>query len=134
MIKVVGLRVKTYSYLIGNGNEDKKEKRLKKVFQKRAIKFENYKNYLKTTELGNKIKYQQKNKINTYSFKNNYEEVIKNNKSKLKTKQRFKSERNNVFTEEINKDALSSYDDIRIQSIDSIETYPIQHITKRYKK
>ena len=58
MIKVVGLRVKTYSCLIGNGNEDKKEKRLKKVFQKRAIKFENYKNYLKTTELGNKIKYQ----------------------------------------------------------------------------
>ena len=37
--------------------------------------------------------------------------------------QRFKSERHNVFTEEINKIALSSNDDKRMQSIDSIETY-----------
>ena len=41
----------------------------------------------------------------------------------LKTQQRFKSERHNVFTEEINKIALSSNDDKRMQSIDSIETY-----------
>ena len=41
----------------------------------------------------------------------------------LKTQQRFKSERHNVFTEKINKIALSSNDDKRIQSIDSIETY-----------
>ena len=40
-----------------------------------------------------------------------------------KTQQRFKSERHNVFTEEINKIALSSNDDKRMQSIDSIETY-----------
>ena len=37
--------------------------------------------------------------------------------------QRSKSEKHNVFTEEINKIALSSNDDRRIQSIDSIETY-----------
>ena len=37
--------------------------------------------------------------------------------------QRFKIERHNVFTEEINKIALSSNDDKRMQSIDSIETY-----------
>ena len=37
--------------------------------------------------------------------------------------QRFKSERHNVFTEEINKIALSSNDDKRMQSIDLIETY-----------
>ena len=41
----------------------------------------------------------------------------------LKTKQRFKSERHNVFTEEIDKIALSSNDAKRMQSIDSIETY-----------
>ena len=36
---------------------------------------------------------------------------------------RFQSGRHNVFTEEINKVALSSSDDKRMQSIDSIETY-----------
>ena len=42
----------------------------------------------------------------------------------LKTQQRFKSERRNVFTEKkINKIALSSGNDKRMQSIDSIETY-----------
>ena len=35
----------------------------------------------------------------------------------------FKSEKHNVFTEEINKIALSSNDDKRMQSIDSLETY-----------
>ena len=35
----------------------------------------------------------------------------------------FKSERHNVFTEEINKIALSSNDYKRMQSIDSIEAY-----------
>ena len=48
---------------------------------------------------------------------------IRNNKSILKTQQRLKSRRHNVFTEEIDKIALSSNDDKRIQSIDSIETY-----------
>ena len=41
----------------------------------------------------------------------------------LKTKRRFKSEKYNDFTKEINKIALSSNDDKRVQSIDSIETY-----------
>ena len=36
--------------------------------------------------------------------------------------QRFKGERHNVFTEEINKIALSSDGDKRMQSIDLIET------------
>ena len=49
--------------------------------------------------------------------------LIRNNKSILKTQQRLKSRRHNVFTEEIDKIALSSNDDKRIQSIDSIETY-----------
>ena len=41
----------------------------------------------------------------------------------LKTQQRFKSERHSVFTKEINKIDLSSNDDKRTQSIDSIEGY-----------
>ena len=35
----------------------------------------------------------------------------------------LKSNKHNVFTEEIKKSALSSNDDKKIQSIDSIETY-----------
>ena len=45
------------------------------------------------------------------------------NKAILKTQQRFKSERHNVFTEVINKIALSTNDDKRILAIDSMETY-----------
>ena len=41
----------------------------------------------------------------------------------LKTQQRFKIERHNVFIKEIHKIALRSNDDKRIQSIDSVETY-----------
>ena len=51
-----------------------------------------------------------------------HKEIVKKNKPILKTQQRFKSEKRNVFTEEINKIALSSNDDKIIQSIDSIET------------
>ena len=41
----------------------------------------------------------------------------------LKTQQRFKSEKHNVFTEEISKIALSSNYYKRIQSTDLIEMY-----------
>ena len=41
----------------------------------------------------------------------------------LKTQQRFKIERHNLFTEEIITIALSSTDDSRMQSIGLIETY-----------
>ena len=41
----------------------------------------------------------------------------------LKSQLRFRSKKHNVFTEEVNKTALSTNDDKRIQSIDSIETY-----------
>ena len=55
--------------------------------------------------------------------KKNHKEFIKNNEIILKTQQRFKSEKHNIFTEEINTIALSSNDDKRMQSIDSIETH-----------
>ena len=60
----------------------------------------------------------QKTQIDINSIKG----FIKNNKSIVKIQQRFKSERHNVFTEEINKIALSSNDDKIMQSIDSIQT------------
>ena len=41
----------------------------------------------------------------------------------MQLQQRFKSDRYNVFTEEINKIALSWNDDKRMQSIGSIEVY-----------
>ena len=52
----------------------------------------------------------------------NQKELIKNNKLILKSEQRFRTEKHNMFTEEINKIALSSNEDKRIQSIDSVET------------
>ena len=93
---------------------------------KRKLKFENYKSRLEATQLENKINYLEKKEINIDSFfcyKRKHKEFIRNNKLILKTQQRFKSERHNVFTEESNKIALSSNDDERMQSIDSIETY-----------
>ena len=60
----------------------------KKCVIKGKLKFENYKNCLKATQLGYKT------------------DFPKNNKLILQTQQRFKSERYNVFTEEINKIAF----------------------------
>ena len=60
MTKFVGLREKTYSYLIDEGSEDKKAKGTKKHVIKRKLKFENYKNCLKATQLENKVNYLEK--------------------------------------------------------------------------
>ena len=53
----------------------------------------------------------------------NDKEIIKNNRLILKAQQRFISEMRSIFTDETNKIVLSSNDDRRMQSIDSIETY-----------
>ena len=105
--KFVGLRAKTYNYLIDDGNEDKKAKGTKKCVIKRKLKFKFYKNCLEATKLDSKIKYLEKNKINIDSLKRNHKKFTRNNKSILKTQQRFKSERHNIFTEEFNIIALS---------------------------
>ena len=47
-----------------------------------------------------------------------------NDKVILKLQQRFKSDHHNVYKEEINKIALSSNDDKRLQTSDRIKTYP----------
>ena len=46
MAKLVGLRAKTYSYLIDGCREDKKAKGTKKCVIKRKRKLENYRNCL----------------------------------------------------------------------------------------
>ena len=122
MTKFVGLRAKTYSYLIDDGNEDKNRKGTKKCVIKRKLKFKIYKNCLEATQLENKINHLKKTKIDTQSLKIDLKEFIRNNKLVLKTQQRLKSERHNVFTEEINNIVVFSNDDKRMQTIDSIET------------
>ena len=64
MTKFIGLRAKTYSYLIDDSSEDKKAKYTKKCVIKRELKFENYKSCLEATQLDNEINYLEKNEIN----------------------------------------------------------------------
>ena len=54
----------------------------------------------------------------------NYKDCQSNNKIILKSQQRFKSDSHKVYTEQINKTALSSNDDKRLQTFDKITTYP----------
>ena len=81
---------------------------------KKKLAFENYKSCLEMTQLENKIHQFDMDNLRVF---------IRNNESIIKTQQRFKSEWYNVFTEEINKIALSSNVGKIMQSIDSIETY-----------
>ena len=103
MTKFCGLRVKTYSFVIDEyANDDyeknnivnKKAKRTKKCVIKREILFNNYIDSL---------------------FKN---EVL------LRSQHRFRSDHHKVYTEEVNKIALSSNNDKRIQTFDRVTTYP----------
>ena len=97
----VTLRPKTYSYLTDDSTEDKKAKGTKKCVIKRMIKFNDYKNCL--------LK----------------DEVI------LKSQRRFISKKHNVYTENINKIALSNNDDKRIVSSDKITSYPYGYKCKK---
>ena len=90
----VALRPKTYSYLTDDCREDKKAKGTKKCVIKRMIKFDDYKKCL----------------LN--------DEVV------LKSQQRCKSKGHDVYTENINKIALSSNDDKRLIASDKITSYP----------
>ena len=47
-----------------------------------------------------------------------------NNKTILKSQIRFKSDYHDVYTEELDKIALSSDDDKRLQTFDRVTTYP----------
>ena len=52
----------------------------------------------------------------------NYKDCLFDGRIVLKSQQRFKSDHHNVYTEEINKIALSSNDDKRLQTSDRIKT------------
>ena len=93
MIEFVGLRAKKYAQLMGDDSEHKKVKGIKKCIIKRKLMFKIYKDC-------------QSN-----------DEIIQ------KSQQRFKSDYHNVYTEQINKIALSSNDDKRLQMFDKITTY-----------
>ena len=114
----LGGKIMTYSYLIDDDSKDKKAKGTKKCVIKRKRKIEDYKNCVEAAQLENKINHLEKNKIDV----NIHNLSLRKYKLILKTQQRFRNEKCNVFAEEINKIALSSNDDKRIQSIDSIET------------
>ena len=81
MTKFVGLRAKTYSYLIHDGNENKNAKGSKKCVIKRKHKFESYKNYLKATQLENKINHLEKNEIDVDSLKKDHKELKQKTKN-----------------------------------------------------
>ena len=98
----VTLRPKTYSYFTDDGKEDKKTKGTKKSVIKRMIKFNDYKNCL----LKDKIL--------------------------LKSQQRFISKKRDVYTETLNKIALSNNDDKRIVLSDKITSYPYGYKGKKY--
>ena len=97
----VTLRPKTYSYLTDDRKEDEKAKGTTKYVIKRMIKFNDYKNCL--------LK----------------DEVV------LKSQQRFISKKHDVYTENINKVALSNNDDKRIVSSDKITSYPYGYKGKK---
>ena len=98
--KFATLRPKTYSFLTDDGKEDKKAKGTKKCIIKKMIKFKDYKKCLLNSE------------------------II------LKSQQRFISNKHDVYTENINKIALSNNDDKRIVLSNKITNYPYGYVLK----
>ena len=56
----------------------------------------------------------------------NYKDCFFNNETILKSQQRFKSDYHNVYTKQINKIALSSNDDKRLETYDKMTTNPYE--------
>ena len=104
MTEFVALRPKTYAYLTDDCKEDKKAKAKKKCVIKRVLKF------------------------------NNYKYCLLNDKPVLKSQQRFKSERHDVYTEEVNKIALRSNGDKRLWTSNKITSYPYGYKGKHVKE
>ena len=94
IMEFIVLRPKIYSYLTDNDKIDKKAKGTKKCLIKKMTKFYDYK------------------------------KCLLNNKVILKSQQRFVSTKHDVYTENVNKIALSNDDDKRIISSDKITSYP----------
>ena len=56
----------------------------------------------------------------------NYKDSLFNIKTILRSQIRFKSDHHNVDTEEVNKIALNSIDNKRLQKFDRVTTYPYE--------
>ena len=61
---------------------------------------------------------------------NDYKKCLLNDEVVFKSQQRFISKKHNVYTENINKIALSNNDDKRIVSSDKIASYPYRYKDK----
>ena len=70
-----------------------------------------------------KLKEQKKCVMKRRLMFEKYTDCLFNDKIILKSQQRFKSDYHNVYTEQINKIALSSKDDKRLQTFDKTTTY-----------
>ena len=107
------LRPEMCSYLMDDNGENKKPKDTKGCAIKRKIQFKDYKNCLEATQLENKSIQIEKNKIDVDSLIQNNKKFWKskliNSKNKLilKSQQRFRNKKQIIFTEEVNKMALS---------------------------
>ena len=58
----------------------------------------------------------------------NYRVSLFSGENILKSQQRFKSDCHEVYTEEVNKIALTSNEDKRLQMFDKITTYPMEQM------
>ena len=94
MAEFCALRPKAYSYQLDDDTGMKKAKGTIKCVVKREITFKNY------------------------------ADPLFNDKVMLRSQQRFKRDHHRVYNEEVNKIALSSYDDKRIQTFDKVATFP----------
>ena len=70
--------------------------------KKRKLKLEDYKSCFEGAQIENKTNHLEKNQIYGDSVKEDHQEYIKTNKLILKIQRRFRSEKQNVFTKEIN--------------------------------
>ena len=101
MKEFVALTAKAYAYFMEDGGEHKKAKGTKNCVIKKELKIENYK------------------------------DALFNDKIITKPQQRLRSDHYRIYTEEVNKIALGSNDDERLQTYDKVTTYPYR--TNAYK-
>ena len=73
-----------------------------------------YKPCLEVTQLENKINQLETYKLKVDSLRENFKEFLKINRLILKSQQSFRSEKHDIFTEQVNKIALSSNGDQRL--------------------
>ena len=94
----VGLRAKLYSYRVEEGYEEKKCKGVKKAVIKKTVSF------------------------------NDYKDCLFNNKPSMRKMNVIRSHLHTIYTETVNKVAISPFDDKRIVRKDNIHTFAYGHL------